>query len=347
MTLCTYTPSAADIAAGSRTFTLTATGNAPCANATSTKTMTIFTAPTVTGTTPGSRTGAGSVFLAATASVGTLNWYANATGGAILGSGTGFSTPSIAVTTTYYVEAANGTCVSSPRIAVIATVNYNEIDIQGNATSIASGDITPSIADWTDFGSSNATRTYTIRNVGVSLLTIGTLTISGVNASEFTVTTPPSPTIPIGGSTTFTITFAPTAVGVRSANIAIINNDLDESPYTFDIQGTSIAQEIDVQGNAVSIANGDITPTTADWTDFSSVVGTRTYTIRNNGSLVMNIGAITITGVDASDFTVSTPPAATIAAFGSTTFIVTFAPTAINTRSATINIANADNTQGF
>jgi hypothetical protein len=355
LTLCTYTPSAADIAAGSRTFTLTATGTSPCANATSTKTMTIFVAPTVTGTTPGSRTGAGSVFLAATASVGTLNWYANATGGSILGSGTGFSTPSIAVTTTYYVEAANGTCVSNPRIAVIATVNYNEIDIQGNATSIVSGDITPSIADWTDFGSSNATRTYTIRNVGVSLLTIGTLTISGVNASEFTITTPPSPTIPIGGSTTFTITFAPMAVGVRSANIAIINNDLDESPYTFDIQGTSIAQEIDVQGNALSIANGDITPTTADWTDFSSLVGTRTYTIRNNGSLVMNIGAITITGVDASDFTVSTPPAATIAAFGSTTFTVTFAPTAINTRSATINIVNDDtdenpyifNIQGF
>ncbi len=355
LTLCTYTPSAADIAAGSRTFTLTATGNAPCANATATKTLTFFVAPTVTGTTPGSRTGAGSVFLAATTSVGTLNWYANATGGAILGSGTGFSTPSIAVTTTFYVEAANGTCFSSPRTAVIATVNYNEIDLQGNATSIVSGDITPSIADWTDFGSSNPTRTYTIQNVGVSLLTIGTITISGVNASEFTVTTAPSPSIPIGGSTTFTITFAPTAVGVRSANIAIINNDLDESPYTFDIQGTSIAQEIDVQGNAVSIANGDITPTTADWTDFSSVVGTRTYTIRNNGSLVMNIGAITITGVDASDFTVSTPPAATVAAYGSTTFTVTFAPTAINTRSATINIVNDDtdenpyifNIQGF
>ena len=343
LTLCTYTPSAADITSGSITFTITATGNAPCANATSTKTMTIFVAPTVTGTTPGSRTGAGSVFLAATISVGTLNWYANATGGAILGSGTGYSTPSIAVTTTYYVEAANGTCVSSPRIAVIATVNYNEIDIEGNATSIVSGDITPSIADWTNFGSSNPTRTYTIRNVGVSLLTIGTITISGVNASEFTVTTPPSPTIPIGGSTTFTITFAPMAVGVRSANIAIINSDLDESPYTFNIQGTSIAQEIDVQGNALSIANGDITPTTADWTDFSSVVGTRTYTIRNNGSLVMNIGAITITGADASEFTVSTPPAATVAAYGSTTFTVTFAPTAINTRNATINIVNDDN----
>ena len=355
LTLCTYTPSAADIAAGSRTFTLTALGNAPCANAISTKTMTIFTAPTVTSTTPGSRTGAGSVFLAATASVGTLNWYANPTGGPILGTGTGFSTPSIATTTTFYVEAANGTCVSSPRVAVVATVNYNEIDIQGNATSITNGDTTPSLADWTDFGSSNPTRTYTIRNVGVSLLTVGTITISGVNASEFTVTTPPSPTIPIGGSTTFTITFAPTALGIRSANIAIINNDLDESPYTFDIQGSSIAQEIDVQGNAISIANGDLTPSASDWTDFSSVAGSRTYTIRNNGSLVMNIGAITITGPEASDFTVTTPPASTISAFGSTTFTVTFAPSAINLRSATINIANDDtdenpysfNIQGF
>lgn len=342
LTLCTYTPSAADIAAGSRTFTLTAVGNAPCANATSTKTMTIFSAPTVTSTTPGSRTGAGSVFLAATASVGTLNWYSNPTGGPILGTGTGFSTPSIAATTTFYVEAVNGTCFSSPRVAVVATVNYNEIDIQGNAISIVNGDVTPSLSDWTDFGSNNATRTFTIRNVGVSLLTVGAVTISGPHASEFTVTTPPSPTVPIGGSTTFTISFAPTAVGIRMANISIVNNDLDESPYTFDIQGTGADQEIDVQGNGISIVNGDVTPSISDWTDFSSVAGSRTYTIRNNGNVALNIGGITITGVHASDFTVTAMPASTVAALGTTTFTVSFAPSAINTRSATINIANDD-----
>jgi hypothetical protein len=41
LTLATYTPSAADITAGSVTLTLTAIGNAPCANATSNKTLTI------------------------------------------------------------------------------------------------------------------------------------------------------------------------------------------------------------------------------------------------------------------------------------------------------------------
>ncbi|MCW5906930.1 MAG: T9SS type A sorting domain-containing protein [Chitinophagales bacterium] len=46
LTTATYTPSAADIAAGSRTLTLIAVGNSPCSNATSTKTITINAAPT-------------------------------------------------------------------------------------------------------------------------------------------------------------------------------------------------------------------------------------------------------------------------------------------------------------
>lgn len=41
LTLCTYTPSAADIAAGSRTMVLTSLGNAPCGNVTNSKTLTI------------------------------------------------------------------------------------------------------------------------------------------------------------------------------------------------------------------------------------------------------------------------------------------------------------------
>lgn len=47
LTLCTYEPSVADIAAGSRTLTLTATGNSPCTNAVATKTITINSSPTV------------------------------------------------------------------------------------------------------------------------------------------------------------------------------------------------------------------------------------------------------------------------------------------------------------
>ncbi|MCE3297027.1 MAG: hypothetical protein K0R65_2741, partial [Crocinitomicaceae bacterium] len=85
-------------------------------------TATVNPIPSVTSTTPAANCGTGSVTLGATASSGTLNWYAASSGGASLGTGTTFNTPSISSTTTYYVETSDGTC-TSPRSAVVATIN--------------------------------------------------------------------------------------------------------------------------------------------------------------------------------------------------------------------------------
>lgn len=342
LTLATYTPSAADVLAGGVILTLTVT-SAGCGSDTSTKTLTIYTTPSITSTTPGTRTGAGTVILGASASTGTLYWYAAPTGGTSLGFGSSFTTPVIAATTTYYVEALNGTCPSAPRTAVIATVIYPEIDIRGNATSIADGDTTPSTTDWTDFGSTNMSRTFTIYNTGVGGLTLGAITISGANAGDFAITVVPNSTVASSATTTFTVTFNPTAAGTRTATITIPNNDSNENPYDFAIQGTGVAREIDIQGNATTIADGDTTPATTDWTDFSSVTSTRTYTIRNLGNIILTLGAITIDGVNASDFVVTTPPAtSTLGAYATTTFTVTFTPGAILDRYAAIHIVNND-----
>jgi hypothetical protein len=341
LTLATYNPSAADRTAGSVTLTLTAT-NPGCGSDSSIKTLTIYATPTITGTTPATRTGAGTVILGASASAGTLFWYAAATGGASLGFGTSFTTPVISVTTTFYVEAVNGGCPSAPRTPVIATVLYSEIDIRGNAVSIVDGDATPSATDWTDFGTTNMTRTFTIYNTGAGVLSIGTITISGLNASEFTVTTNPSSTVASGSNTTFTITFAPTAAGLRTADIKIGNNDTNEDPYDFSIQGTGVAKEIDIQGNATTITDGDTTPSTTDWTDFGSVVATRTYTIRNLGNIALNLGATSITGLNASDFAVTTSPSAVVGAYGTSTLVITFTPSVIGDRVANFAIANDD-----
>ena len=78
---------------------------------------------TITGTTPASICGTGTVILGATASAGTVNWYAALTGGSSLGTGTSFTTPSLSSTTTYYAEASSNGCVSAARTAVTATVN--------------------------------------------------------------------------------------------------------------------------------------------------------------------------------------------------------------------------------
>ncbi len=98
-------------------------------NGNDTKTITTYITvndyPTITSTTPASRCDAGTVTLKATASAGTLNWYADASGGTALGTGTSFVTPSFSANKTYYVDATNGTCLSarSPVIASIEVVN--------------------------------------------------------------------------------------------------------------------------------------------------------------------------------------------------------------------------------
>ncbi|MDI6046469.1 choice-of-anchor D domain-containing protein [Flavobacterium yafengii] len=218
--------------------------------------VTVNTSPTITGTTPASRISSGTVVLGATASAGTISWYTAATGGSTLGTGFSYTTPFIATTTTYYVEAVNGSCISAARTAIIATVNLPEINILGNAISIIDGDTTPSITDWTDFGSMETstgiiTKTYTIQNTGTSALSIGAITISGTNAGDFALTTSPSASIPAGGSTTFSVTFNPNTLGLKTAAISIVNDDTDENPYNFSIQGTGIQTFFDSDGDGV------------------------------------------------------------------------------------------------
>jgi gliding motility-associated-like protein len=105
------------------TYYVDATANGCTTAARSAVVATVNAIPTVSGTTPGSVCGTGTVTLGATASAGTLNWYAAITGGTSLGTGTSFTTPSISSTTTYYVDATANGCTTAARSAVVATVN--------------------------------------------------------------------------------------------------------------------------------------------------------------------------------------------------------------------------------
>jgi hypothetical protein len=181
----------------------------------------------------------------------------------------------------------------------------SEINLRGNGVGIVSGDITPSTTDHTDFGSVNVlsgtiVRTFTIENLGISALSISPLVnILGANANDFTITMYPSNSIAISGSTTFQITFDPSAGGIRTATLSIQNNDSDENPYTFAIQGTGGTCQTALILSSTNVPTDDITSgsiikqahaTTGTITATNKITGTAKVTYRAGKSITLDAG---------------------------------------------------------
>lgn len=102
-----------------------------------------------------------------------------------------------------------------------------------------------------NFGSlelgASQTVTFTIENVGDSPLDLtgSPLVQLSSGTPDFSVTQQPSSGLiaPFGGSVTFDVTFTPTNIGLQTATVTIDNSDLDESPYTFTVQGGVAGEE--------------------------------------------------------------------------------------------------------
>ncbi len=111
-------------------------------------------------------------------------------------------------------------------------------------TLITNGATLPTPTNHTDFGSTvrvggQMTHTFTISNTGAYTLSVTSLSLSGANAADFTASgiAPPTTASP-GSSVSFNVTFAPQVIGTRVATVTIANDDSDENPYEFAIQGT-------------------------------------------------------------------------------------------------------------
>jgi hypothetical protein len=218
------------------------------------------------------------------------------------GSGNSVNLTALTAGTTFhfavYEYNNTGNCYNLVELVGNFTTLITEINLQGNTVPIVSGDTTPALADHTDFGSTGTVsgtivRTFTIQNTGNATLSLTGaspyVTISGANAADFTVTAIPSNSIAASGNTTFQVTFDPSADGLRTATISIANNDSNENPYTFAIQGTGIAlPEI----TSLLTASGNETLA------FSyTIVATNTPTSYNATGLPAGLSIDTVTGI--------------------------------------------------
>ena len=204
-----------------------------------------------------------------------------------------------------------------------------------------------------DFGSSLVSTPYsldfTISNTGSADLTGIAVSIAGTDSADYTVTAPPgSTTLTTGNSTTFTVTFNPSAAGTRTATLQIASNDPAHSTFRVSLTGNGMAAAAPLivveqpAGTALTSGSGVVAFGTA--LVVAGTPKTKTFTIRNTGTADLTGIAVTIDGSNGGDFAVTTAPATTVVARASTTFVVTFTPSAGGTRIANLHVASNDAT---
>jgi hypothetical protein len=123
------------------------------------------------------------------------------------------------------------------------TPQVSNISVAGNNNCIVTGDVTPSVADNTDYGlvsvPGSSDHSFVITNNGGANLTVSSIIISGPDASMFTVISPAASPVFPGGSSTFIVRFAPSSIGIKNATITINNNDANEAAYSFAVTGNA------------------------------------------------------------------------------------------------------------
>jgi len=178
-------------------------------------------------------------------------------------------------------------------------------------------------------GTSRSGQSVTLTNTGTATLTLNSISISGVNAGDFSQTNTCGGSVAAGSNCTITVTFAPTATGTRSANLSIADN-APGNPQTVSFSGTGTALQL----SQTSLSFGPIK------VGNSSAV--KTITLANLGSTTVSITRIGITGTNAGDFKQTNTCGSSIGAGQSCAISVAFTPLATGTRTAILGVMDSD-----
>jgi endonuclease I len=188
-----------------------------------------------------------------------------------------------------------------------------EINIQESASSYANA--STFAFGSVSMGSSSATKTFTVQNIGTSSLALsGTpkVAISGTNAADFTIDqSSTSASVAASGTTTFTIIFTPSSIGSKTAAISIANDDVSggENPYVINLSGTGTCVSQTITFGALTAKTyGDATFTLGATASSGLSVSyassnTAVATVSGNTVTIVGAGTTTITASQAGNGT--------------------------------------------
>jgi uncharacterized repeat protein (TIGR03803 family) len=178
-------------------------------------------------------------------------------------------------------------------------------------------------------------KNFTLKNNQPTALGISSIGFTGANAADFAASsTTCGGSLTAKSSCTISVTFTPSILGTESATLTVSENA--PAPYnalTSSLTGTGVAQ-----------ATVSPTSLTYSGTKVGAPSAAKNVTLKNNLLTALPVSGFTFTGADPGDFAVSsTTCGASLASKSTCNLSVTFTPTAIGKRTATMDVNDTAN----
>jgi alpha-tubulin suppressor-like RCC1 family protein len=199
-------------------------------------------------------------------------------------------------------------------------------------------------------GTASAAKTFTIKNTGTAPLTISNVSVSGGQASNFTVNTSGMlTTVPINGQTTFRVTFTPSSLGAKQTTLRVLNNDSDEGSFYVHLTGVGIDNAPTINATTVTRQQGSPAANAQIATVQDAEDAENTLTVRVEGGTTATENGVTVSNLAVNAAGQVTASVVATCTASNANFTLTVTDSAGATANATLNVtvtANAAPTLG-
>jgi FlaG/FlaF family flagellin (archaellin) len=187
-----------------------------------------------------------------------------------------------------------------------------------------------------NLGTTSSPQSVTLNNTGNASLNIAGVVLTGSNPGDFTAGNTCGASVAAGGSCTISVTFTPYSSGSRGASIAITDN-ANGSPQIITLTGAGVG--------TAPVASFSPNSLTFGSQSLDTKSPALAVTLSNTGNVTLTYAPpIILTGTNSGDFSESDNCGGSVAAGANCTISVTFTPSAVGTRTASLTLtSNASN----
>lgn len=225
------------------------------------------------------------------------------------------------------------------------------LTVEGKGVEIANGSFLANILDGTDFGTVSLGQTATVQtftvtnNSGLPIEIKGDATpvsLTGGADGDFTVASQLPPLIEAGQSASFSISFTPTAAGLRTTIVSFRWDDGTDKIFSFRVQGSGGSLgDIQILDPTTALVN-PLTPFNFGTQNVGTGTRDLTFFIRNNASNGTLTLTSDVTAISGSGFSILTQPVKTIAPGAQVPFVVRYAPATAGAKQMIFGVTSSD-----